>query len=186
MFTVKRFDAFNAASSSGSKDDSVDTAKLDALNERILKKRKVAQEGEGSTSLSLTAAPTSAPSHDAAAATPASSVARPALNIHPSRLNNAPLLRQSVNKARTGPKEKTKAKQDTSRPRRTVEKPDCVLRPRSPRTMPRKHRRWQTTLLSPIYQKRTSYIVGKLQEQRQWHSQRRKTTSRPTLRRART
>lgn len=133
MFTVKRFDAFNAASSSGSKDDSVDTAKLDALNERILKKRKVAQEGEGSTSLSLTAAPTSAPSHDAAAATPASSVARPALNIHPSRLNNAPLLRQSVNKARTGPKEKTKAKQRYLKAKKDRRKARLRAAPKKPK-----------------------------------------------------
>ncbi|KAI3487697.1 hypothetical protein L1887_48303 [Cichorium endivia] len=44
MFSVKRFDAFAASSSSSSAPEkgSADSAKLDALNERILKKRKLA------------------------------------------------------------------------------------------------------------------------------------------------
>lgn len=109
MFSVKRFDAFSASSSSGQKDDTVDTAKLDALNERILKKRKLAPGSEASSSQLSDAAKIYVPfDANAASATPAP---RPALNIHPSRLNAAPLLRQSVKKAQTGPREKTKAKQ---------------------------------------------------------------------------
>ncbi|TKY85214.1 hypothetical protein EX895_006294 [Sporisorium graminicola] len=109
MFSVKRFDAFGVSSSSGQKEDTVDAAKLDALNERIRKKQKIAPAGEASGSQLSSVATVSAPvTSYTAASTPAS---RPALNIHPSRLNAAPLLRQSVNKAQTGPREKTKAKQ---------------------------------------------------------------------------
>lgn len=111
MFSVKRFDAFSASSPSGSKDDPADTAKLDALNERILKKRKLVQGNEASGSNLPGTSTSSASSNAASTAVPAPSVARPALNIHPSRLNVAPLLRQSVKKAQTGPREKTKAKQ---------------------------------------------------------------------------
>ncbi|GAC99022.1 hypothetical protein PHSY_006619 [Pseudozyma hubeiensis SY62] len=112
MFSVKRFDAFSSSSPSGSKDDRADTAKLDALNERISKKRKVVQSGEASgLQPSLPGASSTSIRPTATAAGPAAPAARPALNIHPSRLNNAPLLRQSVKKAQTGPREKTKAKQ---------------------------------------------------------------------------
>ena len=111
MFSIKRFDAFGGPSD-GEKVDSVDTAKLDALNERILKKRKLFQGEESSTpSAPANVTTSSAASTSSTNAGPSSTAARPALNIHPSRLNAAPLLRQSVNKARIGPKEKTKAKQ---------------------------------------------------------------------------
>lgn len=99
MFSVKRFDAFESTPS----DAADSSAKLDALNEKILKKRKLV--GDAAPSPSSTPSPSKAP-----AATPAPTKLAPSLNIHPSRLNAAPLLRQSVNKARTGPKEKTKAK----------------------------------------------------------------------------
>ncbi len=116
MFSVKRFDAFAASSSSSSAPEkgSADSAKLDALNERILKKRKLAVGADApspaaqSSSSALPKVSTSAASSSVASA---AAPTKPALNIHPSRLNAAPLLRQSVNKARTGPKEKTKAKQ---------------------------------------------------------------------------
>ncbi|EST10148.1 Helicase, C-terminal [Kalmanozyma brasiliensis GHG001] len=111
MFTVKRFDAFNAESSSGSKDGPVDNAKLDALNERILKKRKAVHGSEASGAQVSATTSSSAPPQAAAVPMPSAPATRPTLNIHPSRLSVAPILRQSVNKARTGPKEKTKAKQ---------------------------------------------------------------------------
>ncbi|KAJ1032443.1 hypothetical protein NDA16_000467 [Ustilago loliicola] len=139
MFSIKRFDAFGA-SSNGDKPHSVDSAKLDALNERILKKRKLVQGAEPSTS-QVTSVPTSSiPSSastsfvdagpSAATALPA---ARPALNIHPSRLNAAPLLRQSVNKARTGPKEKTKAKQRYLKAKKERRKARIRAAPKKPK-----------------------------------------------------
>lgn len=118
MFSIKRFDAFAASSSSGATGDAVDTAKLDALNQRILKKRKLVQaETPAAASSASTATPGIAPSlpFPSTSAGPSTAYAtpalRPTLNIHPSRLNAAPLLRQSVKKAQTGPKEKTRAKQ---------------------------------------------------------------------------
>ncbi|SJX60982.1 related to DBP6-ATP-dependent RNA helicase [Sporisorium reilianum f. sp. reilianum] len=127
MFSVKRFDAFGASSSS--KEDSVDTAKLDALNERILKKRKLAPGSEASSAATSTA-PVNAASNTASPA-PA---ARPALNIHSSRLNAAPLLRQSVKKAQTGPREKTKAKQRYLKAKKERRKARLRAAPKKPKT----------------------------------------------------
>lgn len=139
MFSIKRFDAFGA-SSNGDKPDSVDSAKLDALNERILKKRKLVQGADPSSSQASSAPGPSTSSAastvstnarpSAAAASPAS---RPALNIHPSRLNAAPLLRQSVNKARTGPKEKTKAKQRYLKAKKERRKARIRAAPKKPK-----------------------------------------------------
>ena len=140
MFSIKRFDAFGASSSSGGKDDSVDNAKLDALNERIMKKRKLVQGDASVTQPSPAAAPVttiSTPSSSlnmGASAASASPAARPALNIHPSRLNAAPLLRQSVKKAQTGPKEKTKAKQRYLKAKKDRRKARLRAAPKKPKT----------------------------------------------------
>ncbi|SPO22802.1 related to DBP6 - ATP-dependent RNA helicase [Ustilago trichophora] len=137
MFSVKRFDAFGASSSSsGGKDDSVDNAKLDALNERILKKRKLVQGEAPATSSPSIAAPasSSSPNTVSSAASAASPAARPALNIHPSRLNAAPLLRQSVKKAQTGPREKTKAKQRYLKAKKERRKARQRAAPKKPKT----------------------------------------------------
>ena len=98
MFSIKRFDASTEGDQS-SQHAVPDQAKLDALNERIAKKRKLAQPASGSTN-----EPTSSQTAEQVAASVG-------LKIHPSRLNAAPALRQSFNRAVNGPKEKTKAKQ---------------------------------------------------------------------------
>ncbi|SPO24970.1 related to DBP6 - ATP-dependent RNA helicase [Ustilago trichophora] len=140
MFSIKRFDAFGASSSSsGGKDNPVDNAKLDALNERILKKRKLVQgEAPATASFGIPASASSSsltkiPSA-ASAASAASTAARPALNIHPSRLNAAPLLRQSVKKAQTGPREKTKAKQRYLKAKKERRKARQRAAPKKPKT----------------------------------------------------
>ncbi len=141
MFSVKRFDAFAASSSSLSAPEKgpADSAKLDALNERILKKRKLAVGADApspaaqSSSSALPKVSTSATSSSGASA---AAPAKPALNIHPSRLNAAPLLRQSVNKARTGPKEKTKAKQRYLKAKKDRRKARQRAAPKKPKNDP--------------------------------------------------
>ncbi|SNX82286.1 related to DBP6 - ATP-dependent RNA helicase [Melanopsichium pennsylvanicum] len=139
MFSIKRFDAFGGSSSTaGNNHDTVDKAKLDALNERIAKKRRLLPTSNPASASQLaTSDPvtnTSVPSTSDNAALSASPAARPSLNIHPSRLNAAPLLRRSVNKAQTGPKEKTKAKARYLKAKKDRRKARIRAAPKKPKT----------------------------------------------------